>query len=214
MDSSVITWIFVGVGVVIVAVIILAYMSTRGPADERALNKGWRDLARATRINFTPPKGTLDTARLHGEHRGREVAAAVRVRTAYATEGQQTHFYTRLEAYLVNPKRSYLRLSTKGAYRKTDQYLGQPLRPLGDAQIDGRYDIKCIPHDLAERMIMHSKSLHDDLLALRKDHYVEIELDGNSVSLVEAGLETRPATLIAMFNLLCDLGEAFERQQT
>lgn len=215
MDLNLLKWVIIGVLVLIVPIAIMLYLSSRTPADVRGLNAGWREVARRSRIEFTPPKeGALDSARLHGKYRQREVSGAVRIRMAYTGQGarssQSMIFYTRLEALVENPQRSYLRINTKGSYRKTDQYLGQPVRPLGDPPIDAAFDIKCIPHNLSADIFGHSRTLRAGLLPLAKSRYVEIELKGNAIALEEQGLETRPERLLELFKMICELAETFE----
>jgi hypothetical protein len=211
MDPVMLTWLLIILGVVVIVATVLLVVLNRQPANVRALTQTWREVSRRTPLVFTPPEESLESARLHGVFRNREVAAAVRMRMAYGAGGQETHYYTRLEAYVSNPRRSFMRVNSKGRYRKTDQYLGQPFRPLGDARFDALFDLKCIPHDLAESLIPRRKALRDGLLALHRDHYVELELDGNTVRFEEGGLVTNADYLLALANLLCDFGEAFEQ---
>lgn len=211
MNSTLITWIFIALGIVVLSALALLYVLSLPPAEFRSLSRAWGETARRTRLNYTPPKASIEEARLHGIHRQREIAAAVRQRTAYSLHGQQElRYYTRLEAYLRNPERFYLRVSTKGSYRKTDQLLGQPVRPLGDHQIDNRYDIKCIPPDFAARLVAAHKPLRDGLLAMRRDRYIELELEGNAVRVEEEDIELNPTYLLQLVELLCAIGETFE----
>lgn len=215
MDLNVLKWLVIGLVVLIAAVGIVIYLSSRGSQDVRGLSAGWRELARRSRITYTPPRsGALDTARLGGRHRQREVAASIRIRMAYTGQGvrstQQMVYYTRLEVHVENPQHSYLRINTRGGYRKTDQFLGQPLRPLGDSQLDSAFEIKCIPHLLAEQVFARTRSLRGGVLSLAKSRYAEIELKGSAIALEQSGIESNADRLLELFGLLCDLADAFE----
>ena len=215
MDLNVLKWLVIGLVIVIAAGGVVVYLAGRAPEDIRGLSAGWRDLARRSRIVYTPPKnGALDTARLSGRHRQREVSGAIRIRMAYTGQGahstQTMLHYTRLEVSVENPQHAYLRINTKGGYRKTDQFLGQPLRPLGDPQIDRAFDIKCIPHDLSEALFARAGSLREGVLSLARNRYVELELKGSSVALEQSGIESDAQRLLDLFGLLCDLADAFD----
>jgi hypothetical protein len=211
MNPTLFTWIVIALGAVIISVIVLLVVTNRRPADLRTLTSAWRELSQRSRLKFTPPQKSLAEARLQGIHRRRQVVASVRPHTAYGPQGQQVVYYTRLEAFVRNPNRSFFRLNTKGGYRKTDQYIGQPVRPVDDAKLDNRFEIKCIPHDLATHLITSTPGLRGGLLALHEDRYVELELEGASLRLEEAGVETNASDLLSLFEVMCEFAEAFER---
>ena len=203
------------IGIIVLVVLLIGiglFVALRGGSTEsRAITKGWGEVATRIKLRFTPPADNLSEATLTGTYRQREVAMSIRVHAMIgATGDRRSVIRTDARAFVNNKLRHYIRFSRKGEYRKTDRFLGTPLQPVGDPELDRRFDIKGIPPNIAKRVLATSDEFRQRLLALGANEYIEIEVEGTQVHFEQGKLITTSAEVMAVLDFLNSFASAVE----
>jgi hypothetical protein len=197
--------IIIGIIVIVVVLAGLAiFIALRGgQAEFRGVIKGWGEVAARTRLKFTRPETDLSQAELSGSYRHREMAVNVRVHSMIGASGsRQSVIYTQVRAVTSNPLRHFMRLSKKGGYHKTDRYLGAPYESTDDAEVDRRFDVKCIPPGIAGRLIAAGPEFRKRLLGVRSSGYVELEVEAGEIRFEQEGLVESTEGVMSLIDLV------------
>jgi len=208
--------IVIGVIAIVIVLIGLAIaIALRGagrPAEFQAIIKSWGEVAKRASLKFTAPETDLAQAQLAGSFHRREVAISLRVHALIGASGdRQTIMYTQIHGSTRNSLRHFIRISKKGAYRKTDRMLGAPYESMHDAEIDRRFDVKCIPPGVAARAIAASPEFRKRLLNVKVGGYVELEVEGTDIRFEQEGLILDAAYLMGLLELMNASAEAVEQ---
>ncbi|MBN1313338.1 MAG: hypothetical protein JXB30_18170 [Anaerolineae bacterium] len=204
-------WAIVGVVAVLLLIAIILILSQPASGNEaRQIKKGWQELARRASLRFIPPDKSLDAASVKGYYRGYYMTLRLRLRTALRRDTQTTITYTRIEMSLKNERRVYARLYKKGAFKHTDRAFGVPNVVFGVAELDNRFEVKSSPAEFIPGLLSSRKELYQNLLKVRTEQNVGIEVEGDVLVFEQQGIVTSPDYLLTIMDLLAEFAQAVE----
>jgi hypothetical protein len=214
MNSLLIGAIAAIAAIVVLIVIVLILSRSQGDTDTRHLAAGWQELARRLSLKYyPPPERSSEGASVRGHYQGYPITLRLRQRTAIGRDNQTIIPYTRIEVGIKNQARIYARLYKKGAFKHTDRAFGVPNVTFGSAELDNRFDVKSNPAEFVPRAISNRRQLYQQLLAVRTEHNVGIEIEGETLVFEQQGIETSPDYLQTIMDLLIEFAQAVEQGQ-
>jgi hypothetical protein len=212
MDSLLIGAIVAIAVILVLIIVILLLLRPQAGEGIRHLAAGWQELAQRLSLKYYPsPERSSEGASVRGHYQGYPITLRLRQRTAIGRDTQTIIPYTRIEVGIKNQARIYARLYKKGAFKHTDRAFGVPNVTFGSAELDNRFDVKSNPAEFVPRVVSNRRQLHQQLLAVRTEHNVGIEIEADTLVFEQQGVETSPDYLQTILDLLIEFAQAVEQ---
>jgi len=196
MDSGEISIIVIVAGLLAIFVVI-------GIFNRRAHQNAWSDLAVQAGLAFEPGSFWGKSPLVSGVYHNRSLA----LDTFSTQSGDSRTVYTRLALAVDNPAGLNMALSGEGLGSKLEKLVGKKDILVGDEEFDRRFFIRGTPEIAIQRLLANS-SLRQKLLETRS---VNIEVKDRTVRYTKQGFESNPDTLLALFDLMNELGVNVDR---
>jgi hypothetical protein len=168
--------------------------------------RAWADLAERTGLMYEPGQFFGYGRSVSGVYQRHQIKLDSFTRGT----GKSSHTYTRIVALLNQPTNLSLTIYQEGMFSKLGKALGMKELSIGDDEIDRRFVIQGQPESDVIRALT-SLGMRQRLIEAPGLH---LEVKGQEIRYEKRGFETDPNTLIAVFDLMCALGDAIDHLQS